>query len=138
VFALISPASAANLVNADDGLALQGYDPVSFFLASGPQSGSQAVTADHHGATYHFVSEANRETFQADPDKYAPAFGGYCAYGVSVGSLFPVEIDTWQIIDGQLVLNKNLKVKRLFDKNRERNFAKANKKWPSLVKKKGR
>ena len=133
----VSPIFAADLVNTERGLALEGHDPVSFFSDGGPVEGTDSFTATHRGATYKFASQENREAFQADPDRYAPAFGGFCAYGVSVGKLFKVEIETWQIIDGRLVLNKDLKVKTLFDKNRERNFAKASEKWPGLVAKKG-
>ena len=132
LFASLSPALAAGPVNTQDGVALQGYDPVSFFESSGPVQGSAGITASHDGATYRFASAENRADFQADPARYAPAFGGYCAYGVSLGKLFPIEVDTWQVIDGSLVLNKDLEVKRLFDEDRAENFAKARAEWAAL------
>ena len=119
-------------------LALDGYDPVAFFTDSKPVPGQSAITATHHGATYRFASEANRTTFTADPDRYAPQFGGFCAFGVSLGSLFPTKVETWQIIDGRLVLNKDLSIKKRFDKNKQKNLAKADKEWPALLAKEGK
>ena len=119
-------------------LALDGHDPVAFFTDSKPVPGQSSITATHHGATYRFASEANRTTFTADPDRYAPQFGGYCAFGVSLGSLFPTKVETWQIIDGRLVLNKDLSIKKRFDKNKNKNLAKADKEWPALLAKEGK
>ena len=134
----VTPAFAADLVNTDGGrLALQGYDPVAFHTEGTAQRGSAGITTTHRGATYRFASAGNRDLFLANPDGYAPSFGGFCAYGASKGALFPVEIETWQIVDGRLVLNKNLDVKRLFDKDRRGTLAKADAKWPGLVRKHG-
>ncbi len=134
----VAPVFAADLVNIDGGrLALQGYDPVAFHTGNAAQLGDAKITARHRGATYHFATTANRDLFLSDPDKYAPSFGGYCAYGASKGALFPVEIETWQIVDGRLILNKNLDVKKLFDKDRRGNIEKADAKWPGLVRKHG-
>ena len=83
------------------GIALDGYDPVAFFSVKKPVHGDPGITATHEGATYLFSSEENRDLFQGDPEKYAPQFGGYCAYGVSVNALFPVDVSTWQIRDGK-------------------------------------
>ena len=67
-----------------------------------------------------------------------PAYGGYCAYGVSVNRLFPVEIDTWEIVDGRLILQYNLDIKRKFTQDKAANFKKAEANWPKLVEVKGK
>lgn len=135
----VSPAIAKDLVyTTGNHLALDGHDPVAFFTESKPVPGKASITANHRGATYRFASAANRDTFNSDKDRYAPHFGGYCAFGASLGSLFPTKIETWQIIDDRLVLNKDLGIKKKFDKNKAKNLAKADKNWPGLVAKKGK
>jgi YHS domain-containing protein len=83
------------LVNVDDaGVILQGYDPVSF-RHGGALAGDPAITSRYHGAIYRFATAENKAAFEADPAAYEPAFGGYCAYGVSVGHLAPIELWTY-------------------------------------------
>jgi YHS domain-containing protein len=138
---VVSAQAAADkvLVNVDKrGLALEGYDPVAFFTDGKPVKGTTAYTTRYHGAEYHFASEAHRVLFAADPAKYAPQFGGYCAYGVSRGHAVPVEIDTWQLIDGRLVLNYDQGVKKKFDADRAGNLRLADEKWPGIVEKEGK
>src|SRR6266702_379405 len=98
---------AGELVNVSGAskAALSGYDPVAFFTDSKPVNGSPFIAAEHQGATYFFATEEHKKLFTEDPDKYVPQFGGFCAYGVSVGKLFPVDITTWQVRDGKLYLN---------------------------------
>ena len=139
VLATLSSVWAKELVNKDrEGVALQGYDPVAFFTRGEPTPGNPSITASHRGARYQFASAANRDLFAADPDKYAPQYGGHCAYGASQGGLFPVLIETWQIFDGKLVLNKNMDVRRLFDKDPVGTLKRADAKWPGLVEKHGK
>jgi YHS domain-containing protein len=139
--AVPTPAPApqgTRLVNVDGrGLALQGYDPVAYFAGGKPQKGLSQFSATHEGATYYFASAENRATFEKDPAKYAPQFGGYCAYGVAAGGLFPVDVNTGTIVEGRLVLNKNAEVAAMFAKDREGYVAKADKQWPDLVKSHG-
>ena len=135
---LAGAASAKDLVNAEDsGLGLQGYDPVAFFTVGEPTEGQESITATHRGATYRFASAENQSMFEEDPDKYAPQFGGHCSYGASKGALFPVEIQTWQIYDGRLMLNKNMDVRKLFDQDKDGTLADADENWPGLVEKHG-
>ena len=135
-----APAPAeTRLVNLDSsGLALQGYDPVAYFQGGKPQKGLSQFSATHEGATYYCASAKNRATFEKDPAKYAPQFGGYCAYGVSAGGLFPVDVNTGTIVEGRLVLNKNTDVAAMFAKDRDGYVAKADKQWPGLVKTHGK
>ena len=136
---LATSVNAGNLVNVDkQGLALQGYDPVAFFTEGKPVRGDQAISTSYQGAAYRFASEEHRTAFQKEPGRYTPAFGGFCAYAVSRGYTASVEIETWQLIDGRLVLNYDQKIKGLFDADREGNMKKADSNWPGLLEKKGR
>jgi len=131
---LVAPVFGADLVNAEkSNLALQGYDPVAFFTDAKPMKGDASITATYHGYHYLFASEAHKAEFEQAPDKYLPAYGGYCAFGVSKGKLFPVEIDTWEIVDGRLILQNSQSVKKKFSEDKEGNLRKADANWPKLV-----
>ena len=137
-FALLaSSAFAGELVNISGAskIAVSGYDPVAFFTEAKPVNGSPFITAEYQDATYFFASEEHKKLFAENPTKYAPQFGGYCAYGVSLGKLFPVDINTWQVRDGKLYLNLNADVLKKFNADLSGNVAKAQKHWPELVKK---
>ena len=132
---LCAPLLAAELVNVSGAsrAALSGYDPVAFFTDSRPVNGSPAITATHQGATYFFASEEHKNLFVRSPDKYVPRYGGFCAYGVALGKLFPVDINTWQVRNGKLYLNLNSEVLKEFNAQFEANVVKADKNWPGLV-----
>lgn len=131
---------AGELVNVSGAskAAMSGYDPVAFFTDAKPVNGSPFITAEDQGATYFFASEEHKKLFTANPNKYAPQFGGFCAYGVALGKLFPVDINTWQVRDGKLYLNLNADILKKFNADVEGNIAKADKNWPGLVKKHGK
>jgi len=133
-------ARAGELVNVTgtNKVAVSGYDTVAFFTDSKPVSGSPSISANYQGATYLFASEEHKKLFLEKPDKYAPQCGGFCAYGVGVGGLFPVDISTWQVRNGKLYLNKNPDVLKKFNADFDGNVAKADKNWPDLVKKNGK
>jgi YHS domain-containing protein len=127
------------LVNVNDkGVALQGYDPVSFFSNGHPAKGDPTLSVRHDGATYWFATAENKATFEAAPERYVPAFGGYCAYGASNGYTAPVEIDTWQIVAGRLLLNYNKSIRKKFDADRAAYLRKADANWPGIVEKEGK
>ena len=121
---LSSSVFAGDLVNVSGAskVAVSGFDPVAFF------------SAEHQGATYFFTSEEHKKLFAADPAKYAPQFGGFCAFGVALDKLFPVDISTWQVRDGKLYLNLNPDILTKFNADFAGNLAKANGNWPGLVK----
>jgi YHS domain-containing protein len=126
-------------VNIDkDGVALQGYDPVAFFTDGRPAKGEPAITAAHQGATYRFARPENRELFLKDPGKYVPAYGGFCAYGVGRGYFVKVEIDTWQIVDGRLLLNYDKDVAKKFNSDQAGNIRRADEVWKELLTREGR
>jgi len=133
-------AQAAELVNTAgaSGIAVSGYDTVAFFTDKKPVNGDPSFSAKYQGATYIFASKEHKALFEANPEKYAPQCGGFCAYGVSVNALFPVDINTWQVRDGKLYLNLNKAILKKFNADFEGNVAKADKNWPSLVEKNGK
>ncbi len=123
------------LVNADPHgkIALQGYDPVAFHAAGAPTKGDPFIQAGHQGYRYLFSSEENRATFERSPEQYLPAFGGYCAFGVGLGALVPVEIDTWELLEGRLVLQFSKGIKERFNGSRAENLLKAEEGWSRLL-----
>ena len=140
-FTAVASLSAKDLVNTGlfSNVALKGHDPVAFFTESAAVKGKKSITADYQGATYRFSTEEHRRLFEVDPERYAPAFGGYCAYAVGAkNSLVGVDIDTWQIVDGRLILNYNEDVKRMFNADLARLLAEADNNWPGLVAAKGK
>jgi YHS domain-containing protein len=127
------------LLNVDkSGLAIQGYDPVAFFTDHKPVKGKSEIPAQYKGAIYFFASKEHRQLFKADPAKYEPAFGGYCAYGVSKGKLVEIDVEAFQIVDGRLLLQYSKGVRDDFNQDAKRNLAKAEFNWPGLVDKKGK
>jgi len=140
VFALgfTALAQTKTLLNLDQqGIALQGYDPVAFFTDSKPVKGSTQYVSKHAGAVYLFASREHKELFDKDPGKYEPAFGGYCAYGVSRNKLVKIDVEAFQIVDGRLLLQYSKGVRDDFNEDTKGNLTKAMKNWPGLVEKKG-
>ena len=141
VVTLALPVSAQTktLLNLDkSGVAIQGYDPVAFFTEGKPVKGKPEFPARQDGALYYFVSKEHRDLFKADPAKYAPAFGGYCAYGVSRNKLAEIDVEAFQIVDGRLLLQYSKGVRDSFNKDTQGNLVKAKTNWPSLVEKNGK
>ncbi len=124
-----------HVINADPlgKIALQGYDPVAFHTIGKAVKANPAIFAEYRGYKYLFSSDANKATFLEEAEKYLPAYGGYCAFGVSLGVLFPVEIDTWEIINGHLVLQYSQDIKKMFEEDKDENIKKANANWPKIV-----
>lgn len=115
------------------GEALDGYDPISYFTASQPMKGDPKIEATYNGALYHFVSQESRETFERDPAKYAPAYGGFCGYAASIGKVRPGNPRLWSIVDGQLIVQHTKGSVELWGKDVAANKAKAHVNWPRLV-----
>lgn len=112
--------SSIEAVNVDDNtVAIQGYDPVAYFTVNAPTKGDSQYTANHLGATYWFSSADNQKLFKSNPDKYAPQYGGYCAFGVSKEKKYPIEPDAFAVVDGKLYLNLNKKVQSRWVLNTE-------------------
>ena len=110
-------AGAADKDLGADGLALEGYDPVAYFTEGEPTKGSADYTATHDGATYRFANAEHLAAFEANPERYVPAYGGYCAYGLAMGQKVGSDPEVWEIVDGQLYLNVNPDVQDRWEAN---------------------
>nr|WP_275668603.1 YHS domain-containing (seleno)protein [Hwanghaeella grinnelliae] len=115
------------------GTAINGYDPVAYFTEDKPVEGSSDHAYHWNGAEWHFASAENLETFKADPEKYAPQYGGYCAYAVSEGYTAKTEPDAWKIVDGKLYLNYNKDVQEKWAQDISGRIANADKNWPKVL-----
>lgn len=123
----ISSAAAAEKINTLDktglfsymetGIAIRGYDTVAYFTESRPVKGSTKFTTDWMGATWQFSSQEHQALFEAEPEKYAPQYGGYCAYGVAVDNLVKIEPNQWTITGGKLYLNYDKGVQLTWEKD---------------------
>lgn len=116
-----------------DGVALQGYDPVAYFTEDKPVEGSEEFSASYDGATYHFASAANRDAFKADPAKYAPQYGGFCAYAVAQGSTASIDPSAYSVVDGKLYLNFSPSVRKYWLMDVPGYIAKADANWPDVA-----
>lgn len=115
------------------GVAVGGYDPVAYFTQGKPVKGSDKITAEHNGATWRFSSEANRTAFLAEPAKYAPQYGGYCAWAVSLGSTAKGDPNAWRIVDGKLYLNYDKSIQAKWEKDKVANISRADANWPKVL-----
>lgn len=120
------------VVFSHNGKAIRGYDPVAYFTESKPVKGDSLLTYEYEGASWQFASQANLDAFKADPAKYAPQYGGYCAFGTSRGYKAPTEPDAWTIEGGKLYLNYNTKVRETWNKDRAGYIEKADKQWTEI------
>ena len=114
------------------GVAIKGYDPVAYFEQGEPVKGSNEFQHEWQGATWRFSSVSNRDLFAADPDKYAPRYGGYCAYAVSQGSTADIDPEAWTIVEDKLYLNYNRQVREIWAKDIPGNIKKADRHWPEI------
>jgi YHS domain-containing protein len=112
-----------------DSFAINGYDVVAYFSEAKPVKGSTEVSVTYKEVTWLFANKANADLFKANPEKYEPQYGGYCAYGCSEGHKAKTSPDAWTIVNGKLYLNYNVNVKELWNKDQEGNIKKANVNW---------
>ena len=116
----------------ENDVILAGHDAVAYFTEGKPVVGSQKFTAEYEGAIYRFASAANRDRFQADPERYAPVYGGFCAFGTSVGKKFLVDGKAFRVVDNRLYVNKNREVYNTWVKDIPGNVRKADRNWPVI------
>jgi|SRR5687767_452591 len=114
------------------GVAIMGYDPVAFFKQSKAIMGTDVFSYRWKDAEWHFSNEENRADFEATPEKYAPQYGGYCAYGAAGGYKAPTEPGTWTVVKDKLYFNYNANVKKMWMKNQVNFINEANLNWPKI------
>ena len=135
--ALLTSALAAGVdVNATTtGLALRGYDPAAYFTRGEPTRGDFQITAEYNGATYRFENEENKARFVANPEAYAPAYGGYCAFGTAMGFKFDGDPEYWRVVDGELFLNISQDIQVEWEKDIPGYIVKADGNWETIAQK---
>jgi len=116
----------------ENGVILAGYDAVAYFTVGEPVVGSTEFTAIHNDAIYRFSSAENRDLFKAEPEKYEPQYGGFCAYGATFGKKFEVDGKAFEIVDGKLYVNKNQQVYAAWRQNIPKHLDEANTEWPTI------
>ncbi|MBM3357063.1 MAG: YHS domain protein [Betaproteobacteria bacterium] len=121
-------------VYSDRNGAIRGYDPVAYFDRKGPVRGSKQFTHQWNGATWHFANAENRDKFAGAPQKYAPQYGGYCAYGVAQGYTPEIDPNAWSVVDGKLYLNLNRDIQARWNKDIPGYIKKADANWPRVLK----
>jgi len=131
---LMSTAALAGDFFETDGVALHGYDPIAYFVAAEPQKGQAQYSYEYKGSKFYFANEANRHAFMEAPEKYAPQFGGYCAYGTSQGYKVSTQPDAFAIVKDKLYLNYNKKVQGIWQQDVPGNIERAEKNWPEVQK----
>lgn len=132
----ITPALAmprVRAVNNAAGIALRGYDTVAWFTEGAPRRGSAAFAVEHAGATWHFANARHQALFAANPTAFAPAFGGFCAFGVARGYKVDIDPEAWHIEAGTLYLNYDLGVQRQWRRDIPGHIARATANWPRLA-----
>lgn len=117
-----------------NGSAINGYDPVAYFTENKAVEGKETFNVVWNETKWLFSSQANLDAFKANPTKYAPQFGGFCAFGVSENHKSPTDPNAWTIVDDKLYLNYSSKVKELWSKDIPTRIKKANDYWPLLNK----
>ncbi|MCH7936045.1 MAG: YHS domain protein [Proteobacteria bacterium] len=130
-----SPASAKSEINSSfiGGVAIDGTDPVAYFTEGKAVKGSSGFTHRWKGAAWRFKNTVNRDAFAASPEKYAPQFGGYCAWAVSQGYTAGIDPEAWKIVRGKLYLNYSKGVQAQWVEDIPGNIAKAEGHWPGVL-----
>ncbi len=132
---LSSPANAGKdpvFTGLVSGVGAGGYDVVAYFSGQSAQ-GHAEITTSWNGAVWRFASSANKAMFEADPRKYAPQFGGYCAYAVAKGYTAKGDPEAWSVVDGKLYLNYSKAVRAKWQEDVPGNITAGNANWPKVL-----
>jgi YHS domain-containing protein len=131
--ALASASPAPSVSATEDGVAIGGHDPVAYFTEGRPVAGSSNFTLRWNGATWRFASAASRARFEGNPEAYAPAFGGYCAWAISQNYIAPGDPLVWRIVDGRLYLNFNRRAQMLWETDLAGAISRGHANWPRVL-----
>ncbi|MBP0017205.1 MAG: hypothetical protein J7647_06550 [Cyanobacteria bacterium SBLK] len=115
------------------GVAIRGTDPVAYFTQERSVTGKSEFSHTWSETTWWFASAENRDRFAADPERYAPQYGGFCAWAVSQGYTAPIDPEAWKVVNDKLYLNYNKGVQRRWEKDIPGNIRKANANWPGVL-----
>jgi YHS domain-containing protein len=115
-----------------DGVAISGYDPVAYFVDMKPVKGSLEFHAEYQGSIFYFSTAANRDRFAANPDKFAPQYGGYCAFGMAKGYKAVIDPDAFTVVDERLYLNYSETVRSQWLSDIPGYIRQADANWPNV------
>lgn len=135
LFSCVKSTPISQINATPEGVAIKGYDPVAYFSDMRPVMGRPEFNFAWKGAEWRFADSEHLEMFKNDPEKYAPRYGGYCAYAVSQGKTADIDPDSWTIFDGKLYLNLDKKVQKLWEKDMFEYIKKADENWPKMLSK---
>lgn len=113
-------------------LALRGYDPVAYFTEGRPVEGLKEFAHEYADAKWWFLNSANRDLFAANPEKYAPQYGGYCAWGISQAKFYDGDPQLWKIVAGKLYVNYNKEIDKTWEQDIPGFIKKADANWFTL------
>lgn len=116
--------------------AIKGADVVAYFSLDADDDaviGDKSISYEYQDATWYFSSEANRDLFMAEPEKYIPQYGGYCAFAVSKGFTKPIDPNRWQVVDGKLYLNFNWIANKRWSLDKAASIADGDANWPQVL-----
>ncbi|MEO0914481.1 MAG: YHS domain-containing (seleno)protein [Pseudomonadota bacterium] len=130
---LTAARAATPAIYANDGIAIDGTDAVAYFREGRPVAGEASIAHSWNGVTWHFSTEENRAAFAADPEAYAPQYGGYCAYAVSEGYTASTVPEAWRIVDGKLYLNFSRRIQRRWERDIPGRIAAGDANWPGVL-----
>lgn len=115
-----------------DGAAIKGYDAVAYFSENKAVPGLPAYKAEYQGSIFRFASQANRDAFVADPARYAPQYGGFCAFGTAGGYKAAIDPAAFTIIGGKLYLNYNADIRKKWSADTPGFISRADRNWPEV------
>lgn len=133
LFSSLADAAKPEVYSPLFGGAIGGYDPVAYFTQETATKGKNAHSLEYKEATWYFDSAENKAAFEQNPEKYAPQYGGYCAYAVSQGNLVSTDPEMWSIVDNKLYLNYSKEVKEIWEKDIPGYILKADAEWPEIL-----
>lgn len=133
VAAAFEPPHSTVYVESTSNLAIRGADPVAYFTESAAVPGSPEYEYEWNGVIWRFSSAENMAAFQANPEAYAPEYGGYCAKAISEGNLASIDPRAWKIVNGKLYLNYSLEVQAQWEQNVSDNILRAEAFWPEVL-----
>ncbi|NES87114.1 MAG: YHS domain-containing protein [Moorea sp. SIO2B7] len=129
----IAQATNSSVFYTENGIAIKGTDPVAYFRENKPIPGNSNFSYQWGNATWYFKNAENRDLFSSNPEKYAPQYGGFCAWAVSQGYTAPIDPEAWKIVNGKLYLNFNKRVQKQWERDIPGNIAKADQNWPGVL-----
>lgn len=133
LFASIVPAFAGEFFE-EDGVAIRGYDPIAYFAEMKPVKGLAEFHAEYQGSTFYFSTATNRDRFTMQPDKFAPQYGGYCAFGMAKGYKAVIAPAAFTVVDDKLYLNYSESVRSQWKLDIPGYIHQANANWPDVKK----